>query len=366
MMLDELKILVEELESGQIRLKSLGMVGAENRLDDKYDNAPSRTHYNGYYYDWPCRCFRTLLMSQKPFPDPYGSMVGVGLPAYPRVHEGIHAFFQHKHAPTQYNPICINFLIPNYGARIKELRINGKDVSVLVDVKELVVDDLIVQISCKKRGIGYRQSGDLKPVDGIPKFDAGFVPDEVYVYLLNSKDGKIIDSKEFGTFRSRMTDGIIITTSAESLETMIANGESQYTEFKYGLDKGSDEFLESVVSFANTNNGSILLGVSDDGKVVGIFDDFTRMDKRIRGMIGSRCEPDIPISVELVDLDGKSIIIVHVEEGQDKPYMLVDKPAYKRVGADDRAFDRHDFDKIMEEKLAGADTRYGSGGLEEQ
>ena len=56
---------------------------------------------------------------------------------------------------------------------------------------------------------------------------------------------------------------------------------------------------------------------------------------------------------------GYQYIVVHVEEGKDKPYMLIDNPAYKRVGTDDRAFDRHDFDKIVNEKLATAGTQYG-------
>ena len=359
MALNELKVLVEELKSGQIRLKSLGAVNAECNLENRHDDTPSQTHRNGYYYEWPCRCFRASLTSQEPFPDPYDPIVSVGLPAYPNIHEAIHAFFQHKDAPTQYNPICINFLIPDYGARIKELRIDGKDISVLVDCKELDVEDLIVQISCKKHGSGYRNSEDLRPSDGMPKFNAGFVPDEVYVYLLNSKDGKRIDSKAFGSYHSAMTDGVTVTTSAESLEAMISNGENQHTEFKYSLDKGDGEFLESVVSFANTNNGNILLGVNDDGKVVGSFDDPVKMDKRIRGMIGRRCEPDVAINVEQVDLRGTPVIVVHVEEGKDKPYMLVDSSAYKRVGTDDRVFNRHDFDKIMNEKIAAATTQYG-------
>ena len=102
-------------------------------------------------------------------------------------------------------------------ARIKELRVDGEDVSVSVDARELTIDDLIVQIACKKRGVGYRHSGDLRPGDGMPKFSAGFVPDEACVYLLNSKDGKRIDSKEFGTFRSPMTDGITVTNVGEKL-----------------------------------------------------------------------------------------------------------------------------------------------------
>ena len=113
-----------------------------------------------------------------------------------------------------------------------------------------------------------------------------------------------------------------------------------------------------MVSFANTNSGRILLGVNDDGAVVGSFEDFAKIDKRIRGLISSRCEPDATIKVEQVDLEERSIIVVHVEEGKDKPYILVGKSAYKRIGEDDRVFTRHDFDKIMNKRLAVANMRY--------
>ena len=357
--INELKTLVGEMESGHMRLKSLGRINAENDLEGHHDYVPSRTHYNGYYYDWPCRCFTASLTRQAPFPRMRDPVVKTGLPAYPNAFEACNAFFQHGMDATQYNPVCINFLIPDYGARIHELRIDGKEISVSVESKELAMDSLVVQISCKRRGNGYRHSEDLKPGDDALNFSADFVPNEVFVYLLDAKDGKIIDSKIFGPYYSTITDGITLTTSVERLEGMIAKGEDQHTEFKYDLDKGHTEFLESVVSFANTNGGRILLGISDDGKVVGSFEDFNKMDQKIRNMIRSRCKPDVTINVEQVALGEKTIIVIRVEEGKDKPYMLVDKSAYKRVGKDDYVFERHDFDKIINERLAAASTQYG-------
>ena len=355
--LDELKAIVGDLKSGQIYLKSLGMVNAENNLEEHQNYVSSRTHYAGYYYDWPCRCFRAPLTRQNPFPDMHNPMVKTGLPAYPNVFEACHAFFQHKEATTQYKPVCINFLIPDYGARIKELKIDGKEISVSVENKELVKDGLVVQISCKKYGDGYRHSEDLRLSNGALKFDAGFVPDEVFAYLLDSKDDKRIDSKIFDPFYRTITDGITVTTSAESLDAAIDGGEDEHTEFKQDLDKDGMEFLESVISFANTKGGRILLGVSDDGKVVGTVGDFDKMDKRIRGMVNNRCKPNVAIKIEQVDLGGTPVIVVHVEEGKDKPYILFTKSAYKRVGRDDYPFERHDFDKIMNERLASVDMR---------
>ena len=354
--LDELNLLVKNLESGQIDLKSLGVINAENTLDDRHDFVPSCTHYNGYYYDWPCCCLRASLTNQKSFPEMNNPMVKIGLPSYPSGFEACHAFFQHKNASTQYNPVCINFLIPDYRARINNLKIDGKSISVSVDSKEQTINDLIVKISCKKRDSGYKHSKDLRFGYDALEFSTDVIPDEVFSYLLDSADGKIMDSKIFGPYSQ--SDCITVTTSSDSLNAMIIKGENEHTEFKYDLDKNGNEFLESVVSFANTDGGNILLGINDEGRIVGFFKDYDETEKRINGLINGKCEPDIPIKIESVDLDGKPVIVVRVEEGDDKPYILVGKSAYKRVGANDRVFTRHDFDEIIKKKLDTASMPY--------
>jgi len=52
----------------------------------------------------------------------------------------------------------------------------------------------------------------------------------------------------------------------EELEDIIKQGENQNVEFK---EKISNSFLNEIVGFANATGGKLLLGVCDDGKIIG-------------------------------------------------------------------------------------------------
>lgn len=345
--LDELKTMVGKMKSGEIYLKSLGKVNAKNGFYHDSNFVSSRTYQYGCFYDWPCRCFRAALNENNSFQNMNNPLIKTGLPAYPNVIEACNDFFQHREDLIQHTARSINFLIPNYEGRITELKIDGKEILVSVENKELAMDNLVTKISCKNHDNKYQHSEDLRSNDGRLKFSVDFVPNEVFVYLINSQNDKRIDSKIFSPKFFDRTEGIAVTTSVESLEVLLAEGENQRTEFKYDLDRSNMEFLESVVSFANTNRGTILLGINDDGRVVGFFEDFDKITKKIRGLVSNRCEPDITVKIDKIDFEGKLIVVVHVEEGEDKPYLLIGKSAYKRVDKDDRVFTRHDFDKIL-------------------
>ena len=349
--LDELETLIGDLDSGKINLKPLGHINAKNDFDPTYFHVSSRTHCAGYYDDWPNYGFRASLTGEKHFEYISRPLIRSGLPAYPSLFEACKVFFQHGQSINQHTPIKIDFLIPNYGARIKILEITEKQVAVSVEMKELPLNDLAVQIFCTKTGDKHQHSGDLK-FNGMEmvKFSTGFVPDHVFAYLIDFKNNKKLDSKIFRPFNINKTEGIIVKTSVERLEAMQVAGETQHVEFKSNFGKNNTEFLESIVSFANTNDGTILLGVDDDGKAVGFFDDFDKTEKKIRGLVNHHCEPGIEISVEKISLDDCPVIVVKVKEGKDKPYLLLDKSAYKRVEKDDRVFKRLDFDNVLSKK----------------
>jgi predicted HTH transcriptional regulator len=54
--------------------------------------------------------------------------------------------------------------------------------------------------------------------------------------------------------------------TSEEIHKLIESGESENIEFKQGFN---DEVIETVVAFANTSGGSILIGVSNTGKIAG-------------------------------------------------------------------------------------------------
>lgn len=53
------------------------------------------------------------------------------------------------------------------------------------------------------------------------------------------------------------------------VEELLSGGGSETVEFKRSLGELRG-FLETVVAFANRNGGTILIGVDDDGTVVGV------------------------------------------------------------------------------------------------
>jgi len=53
----------------------------------------------------------------------------------------------------------------------------------------------------------------------------------------------------------------------DQLQSLITQGEGQTVEFKSSFQK---EVIETVVAFANAQGGKILIGVSDEGKIIGV------------------------------------------------------------------------------------------------
>jgi len=72
-------------------------------------------------------------------------------------------------------------------------------------------------------------------------------------------------------------------------------------------------FARELAAFANSSGGKILLGVRDDGKVVGVRDS-NHLRAQIQD-IARNCDPPVKILVETV---GK-VMVVTVRESESKP-----------------------------------------------
>ena len=99
--------------------------------------------------------------------------------------------------------------------------------------------------------------------------------------------------------------------------------EDSHTELKEIVNT---EFKKEVVAFANTDGGDIYVGISKDGRPVGVTDAPREME-RISCMIRDGIKPDLTrySSVESF-LDGNAEIIkVSVSRGPKSPYHLTDR-----------------------------------------
>lgn len=57
----------------------------------------------------------------------------------------------------------------------------------------------------------------------------------------------------------------------DHLRRLVARGEGQTIEFKRRVPS-PDRLAKEVIAFANSSGGQLLLGVTDDGRIVGVKD----------------------------------------------------------------------------------------------
>ena len=103
----------------------------------------------------------------------------------------------------------------------------------------------------------------------------------------------------------------------EQLKALIADGESLTVEFKQSRTKLNKDVFESVCAFLNRSGGHLFLGVEDQGNLVGI--DPGTVDKVKKDFVTSmnnpqKISPTFYLSVETIEMDGKTILYVFVPE----------------------------------------------------
>ena len=99
--------------------------------------------------------------------------------------------------------------------------------------------------------------------------------------------------------------------------------EDQETELKAELTK---DIKKEIVAFANTNNGTIYIGIDDNGEIIGLKQAEKDLEA-LSGMIREGIKSDLTLytKIYIERVEDKDIIIVKVNEAPNKPYYLSDK-----------------------------------------
>ena len=95
------------------------------------------------------------------------------------------------------------------------------------------------------------------------------------------------------------------------------------TEFKREY---TDEIKKTVIAFANTRGGEVLIGAEDDGTVLGVADVDGTMLKATNALRDS-IKPDVTMFLlcERREMDGKDVVAIKVQKGTACPYYLAAK-----------------------------------------
>lgn len=118
----------------------------------------------------------------------------------------------------------------------------------------------------------------------------------------------------------------------DELLERIRMGENTHQDFKHSITD-SRKIARSLSAFANTEGGSLLIGVKDNGKIVGI-----RSDEEyymIESAAGIYCRPELAVTPKIWRFEGKTVLEALVEESRSKPHYVLEsdgsKNAYVRL-----------------------------------
>jgi len=122
------------------------------------------------------------------------------------------------------------------------------------------------------------------------------------------------------------------------IQTAVEEGANIIQEFHESVTvRGGKlyEVLADVCAFANTNGGTLYLGVSDDLKkpTVGIPEPEQTI-KQIEKEIGNRISPPLHCQMDVHEYLGKKIVRVLIPRGEEPPYAVDDNKIYVRDEAE--------------------------------
>ncbi len=116
------------------------------------------------------------------------------------------------------------------------------------------------------------------------------------------------------------------------LRKLVAQGEGVSLEFKRKAAY-PDKVVREMIAFANARGGILLVGVGDDGEIVGLKhpeDESHVIQQSLR-----KCLPLLPVTETFIPVgNSRHVIQYHISESTSKPHYMFDgekKEAYIRV-----------------------------------
>jgi ATP-dependent DNA helicase RecG len=121
------------------------------------------------------------------------------------------------------------------------------------------------------------------------------------------------------------------------LSTQIALGEDSRRQFKQDVTN-ADSLAAEMAAFANSEGGTILLGVADDGSLSGLSrSDVTRLNQLISNVASQHVRSPLTVQTENIGVgNGRVVIVLTIAKGQDKPYFDRNGVIWLKSGADKR------------------------------
>lgn len=125
---------------------------------------------------------------------------------------------------------------------------------------------------------------------------------------------------------------------SEELPVLRAAGESQELEFKASFPSTARDLAKEIAAFASTNPGMILLGVADDGELLGISElesskGRDALVRRIAGLCSGTVAPAMTPQVDFAVEENKVVLVLQIPRGDQPIYYCQCMPYVRHLTA---------------------------------
>ncbi len=105
------------------------------------------------------------------------------------------------------------------------------------------------------------------------------------------------------------------------IQRLIDEGEGLHLDFKFEVSDAA-KIARSLVAFANTDGGKLLIGVKDNGKISGIRseEEFYMLQNAAQRY----CKPEVGFSSKEWNIAGKKVLEVTIPVSENKPHKAPD------------------------------------------
>lgn len=123
-----------------------------------------------------------------------------------------------------------------------------------------------------------------------------------------------------------------LLTDTDYIHSLIAEGEHQQQDFKFEISDAR-KIAKTLSAFSNTEGGRLLIGVKDNGKIAGVRS--AEEQYMIEAAARVYCVPPVDCRMRTYVAEGRTVLVVTVDESSDKPIYAKDengrKLAYLRI-----------------------------------
>ena len=243
------------------------------------------------------------------------------------------------------------FFLPDYRARVDAINLGLDGVTITLARKHSTPTPLRGKVYAEANDgrVAHRELSSTKLEEHVP---LGFRPTRVYVGVLTETEAELLDKWELSPYRPSPEMELEVL-DPQYVEQLISHGESESVEFKPGTrdDNTKKEWAETAIAFANRKGGTILVGVDDNGRMVGAFGgDLTDI---ISESLRDRSEPPIVPVVHQITAASVPIFVVRIRERDDKPHLLKGAgTGYLRIGSTDKPMTRYELDEMYDRRYS--------------